>query len=185
MKKLTLFVSLVVAYCFMTNVLQAQVAINTDGTPPHTSAMLEVKSTSKGLLIPRLNTTQRTTLGGIATAGLMVYDYTLNKFYFHNGSGWVEASTGNLWSRTGSITYTTNLSDNVGIGTSSPGYVAGATRYLSISTPALSGVNQTASLELKGAAYNTYNPVNRIDFLSGTYNIARIETRITNSLAEG
>ncbi|MCW3110959.1 MAG: hypothetical protein JWQ09_5465, partial [Segetibacter sp.] len=37
----------------------AQVAINTDGSAPHTSAMLEVKSNIKGLLIPRMTTTQR------------------------------------------------------------------------------------------------------------------------------
>ena len=38
---------------------QQGVAITTDGSAPHTSAALDIKSTSKGLLIPRMTTAQR------------------------------------------------------------------------------------------------------------------------------
>jgi len=38
--------------------VQAQVAINKDGTQPDASAMLDIKSTDGGLLIPRMTTTQ-------------------------------------------------------------------------------------------------------------------------------
>mgnify|MGYP002630683306 CR=1 FL=1 len=188
MKKLTFLSILVVAYCLSTNIVQAQVAINTDGSDPNAAAMLDVKSTSKGLLIPRMSTAQRTTLGTIAVAGLMVFDTDFNQFFYHNGTIWLEGSTGNLWTRSGSITYNTNLTDNVGIGTSTPGYIAGATRYLTVSSSG-GGSNKITSLELKGASGTTFSPVNRIDFLSqGTveiYNLARIETRITNAQFEG
>ena len=47
MKKILLFIcAAVIAGNFMT----AQVAINTDGTTPNSSAMLDIKSTTKGLL---------------------------------------------------------------------------------------------------------------------------------------
>jgi hypothetical protein len=51
---------------------QQGVAINTDGTPPDTDAILDIKSTSKGMLIPRMTYDQRI---AIATPpqGLMVY----------------------------------------------------------------------------------------------------------------
>ncbi|WP_297290837.1 hypothetical protein, partial [Oceanicoccus sp.] len=39
--------------------LFAQVSINTDGSSPDESAMLDVKSTTKGMLIPRMDSTQR------------------------------------------------------------------------------------------------------------------------------
>jgi hypothetical protein len=39
--------------------LSAQVAINTDGTTPDNSAMLDVKSTTKGMLAPRMTLAQR------------------------------------------------------------------------------------------------------------------------------
>ena len=36
-------------------ILKAQVAINSDGTSPDESAMLEITSSEKGILIPRFN----------------------------------------------------------------------------------------------------------------------------------
>lgn len=62
---------------------QAQVGIGT--TTPHASAQLELKSDAKGLLIPRLSTTQRTAIAAPAK-GLMVYDTTVNAFFYHNGA---------------------------------------------------------------------------------------------------
>ncbi len=41
---------------------------------PDASSILELKSTTKGFLIPRMTTAQRTTLAGTAVVGLMVYD---------------------------------------------------------------------------------------------------------------
>jgi len=45
--------------CTFTPFLMAQVAINTDNGDPDTSAMLDIKSTDKGVLIPRMTTAQR------------------------------------------------------------------------------------------------------------------------------
>jgi hypothetical protein len=65
----------------------AQVAINTTSATPDTSAMLDVSSTTKGMLVPRMTAIQRTTITTPAT-GLLVYDTTLGQFYYYNGSTW-------------------------------------------------------------------------------------------------
>ncbi|MEI6348558.1 MAG: tail fiber domain-containing protein [Bacteroidota bacterium] len=70
------------------------VGINADGSSPDGSAMLDVKSTSKGLLIPRMTAVQKTAILS-PVAGLMVYqtDATAG-FYFWNGSAWTQIGSG-------------------------------------------------------------------------------------------
>ena len=67
---------------------KTQVAINTSGAGPDASAILDVQSTSKGMLIPRMNTAQVAAIASPAD-GLMVYD-TDKKSYrvFSAGRGW-------------------------------------------------------------------------------------------------
>ncbi|MCD4664358.1 MAG: hypothetical protein K8R68_03740, partial [Bacteroidales bacterium] len=64
------------------------VAINTDGAQADVSAMLDVKSTTGGVLVPRMLESDRNTIGSPAT-GLLIYqtDNTPG-FYFYNGSAW-------------------------------------------------------------------------------------------------
>lgn len=58
------------------------------GTPtPDNSAMLDITSSNRGLLIPRMNTVNRTNIPA-AAAGLMVYDTDLKSFMFYNGTSW-------------------------------------------------------------------------------------------------
>lgn len=58
-----------------------------------TSAKPDIKSTGKGLLIPRMTSAERT---GIInpTAGLLVYDNDTNSFWFYKPAGWTELVTG-------------------------------------------------------------------------------------------
>ncbi|HRN45687.1 MAG TPA: hypothetical protein PLH20_13080, partial [Flavobacterium sp.] len=63
-----------------TNVF-AQVGIGT--TTPHPSSVLDVSSTTQGMLTPRLTTAQRTAISSPAD-GLMVYDTDLKSFYHYN-----------------------------------------------------------------------------------------------------
>jgi hypothetical protein len=51
------------------------------------SAMLEIQSTTKGFLPPRMTTTQKNAIATPA-AGLVVYDTTTNKLCCYNGSTW-------------------------------------------------------------------------------------------------
>jgi len=73
--------------------VSAQVAVNTDGSTADASAMLDVKSTARGVLVPRMSTTQRTAITAPAT-GLLVFDTNTNTFWFFNGATWIELGAG-------------------------------------------------------------------------------------------
>ena len=120
MKNFNFSLMLVVFISYATISSYAQVGINSDGSAPHGSAMLDVKSTVKGLLIPRMTTTQRTALASTATAGLMVFDTDLSKYFYYDGTAWQEGSTGNLWLTSGANVYLHDADDKVGIGTLTP-----------------------------------------------------------------
>ncbi len=62
----------------------AQVAINQDGSSADASAMLDVKSTSKGILLPRMTQTQILAITS-PVSGLMVFNTDNNRFYLYNG----------------------------------------------------------------------------------------------------
>lgn len=100
--------------------ISQSISINTDGSTAHASAMLDVKSTAKGILIPRMTTLQRTGIGTPAT-GLQVYDTDLNLLYYYNGSTWASVATGaDYWTSSGGNIYN-NTGTNVGVGTTTPG----------------------------------------------------------------
>jgi hypothetical protein len=52
------------------------------------SAQVEIASTTKGFLPPRMDSTQKNAISGPA-AGLMIYDTTLNRPCFYNGTTWI------------------------------------------------------------------------------------------------
>jgi len=70
MKKRFWFTGIAVLLLFIT--IQAQVSINNDGAAPNGSAMLDVKSTEKGLLPPRMTYLQKIAIQNPAS-GLIVY----------------------------------------------------------------------------------------------------------------
>jgi len=90
-------------------------------TNPNASAALDIQSTTKGVLIPRLNSLQRNAIASPAT-GLLVFDNSTNSFWFRNATGWVELSdtANNVWKRNGANVYAD--ATNVGIGTPTPLY---------------------------------------------------------------
>jgi hypothetical protein len=86
------------------------VGINTTGNPANNSAMLDVESSDKGVLIPRvalLNVTNGTSPINIPAGGLLVYN-TNNSivggfgvgFYYWSGVAWTKIATGNPLSAT-------------------------------------------------------------------------------------
>lgn len=64
----------------------AQIGINATNTAPNGSAMLDVSSTSKGLLIPRMTTAQKNAIPN-KTEGLSVYDTDLKQFSYWTING--------------------------------------------------------------------------------------------------
>ena len=73
--------------------LQAQVGINSDASNPDASAMLDIKSTTKGVLVPRMTTAQRNNIASPAD-GLLIFDITTETFWFKTTSSWIELTKG-------------------------------------------------------------------------------------------
>ena len=78
-------------FLLITNISpRAQVGIGT--TTPAASAQLDVNSTTKGLLPPRMTTVQRDLIS-IPAAGLVIFNLTTNSLQIYNGTGWVSLTT--------------------------------------------------------------------------------------------
>ncbi|MBX3103230.1 MAG: hypothetical protein KF690_12030, partial [Bacteroidetes bacterium] len=97
---------------------------------PDPYAVLELHSgaTPRGLLLPRMSTAQRTTLGsslGTTHAGMLVADTSniTGGLYVWDGNSWESLATGastSEWLRAGNTIYPQNIADRVGIGTANP-----------------------------------------------------------------
>lgn len=68
--------------------LPAQVGINSDNSQPDPSAMLDVKSGSQGLLVPRMTSVQRTGINPAATGLLVFQTDSPSGFYYYSGTAW-------------------------------------------------------------------------------------------------
>jgi hypothetical protein len=112
---------------------QAQsVAINADSSTADPSAILDLKSSKKGLLVPRMTMTQRNAIAAPAL-GLLIYQTDgTSGFYCYSGAGWIPvAGSGgggpgigtsggvdSFWSKKDTNIYV--MRGNVGIGTDAP-----------------------------------------------------------------
>ena len=118
MKKHTLMLVL----CATFFCAQSQVGIGT--TTPDDSSILDIDSDSKGLLIPRLTTTQRNNIILPAT-GLLIFNSTTSKFEFNSGSAGTP-----IWSAINSHATVSNDPGNLlSSGTDSGAYI-GTTTYV-------------------------------------------------------
>jgi hypothetical protein len=134
--------------CFM---LSAQnVGIGT--TTPNASAALHVNSTTKGLLLPSMTTTQRNAIVSPAE-GLLIYNLSTNELNQRQSGGWKILINNDSWTGGGSGQLF-NIGDNVGINTAGPSErldVSGNIR----SNSAVIIDNATAILQLKNAGVST------------------------------
>jgi hypothetical protein len=102
----------------LTGTLNAQVGIN--NSTPDASAELDVKSSTRGFLAPRMNGTEMNAIASPA-AGLAIYNTDSSSYCIYTGNAWLKMLTGNSasWILSGNDQYSA-LSGNVGIGTNSP-----------------------------------------------------------------
>ncbi len=98
--------------------ISQSVAINNDGLQPDAKAMLDIKSSNKGLLLPRTSTSTRR--GIISPAqGLLIFDTTANSLFHYTGSNWVQHIDSNnyLWKQNGPAIYYVPNGSRVGVNT--------------------------------------------------------------------
>ena len=77
--------ALLIICCSKSAVSQNNVGIGV--TTPHSSALLELSSTNKGLLIPRSDTTS-INMASKPAKGLLVYQLIDNTIYYYDGALW-------------------------------------------------------------------------------------------------
>jgi len=88
MKKLFILVAIFTTFAAMAQ----SVGINADGSAANASAMLDISSTTKGFLPPRMTTTERDLIASPAT-GLVIFNTTTNGLEVRSSSGWSSLTT--------------------------------------------------------------------------------------------
>ena len=102
MKKIALLLA-----AFIALTAQAQVGIGTSS--PDASSVLDITSTTKGMLAPRMTATQKSAISSPAT-GLLIYqtDGTTG-FYYYTGSAWIGLPNSGLLSKVEGTNFTGSL----------------------------------------------------------------------------
>ena len=98
-----IFLAIIILACYTLN---AQVAVTPDGSSADNSAMLEVKSTEKGFLPPRMTELQRNAIDNPA-AGLIIYCTDCAELQLYTGTEWVGIRVGAVSTEVPSVTSTT------------------------------------------------------------------------------
>jgi len=98
--------------------LQAQQGVGIGTAFPNASAILDLSSTTKGLLLPRVTSGQRAIVAGVA--GLVVYDVDFKEMYQHDGTAWRKLLNSTFWNSSSTRKWIYNIADSIGLGTSTP-----------------------------------------------------------------
>jgi hypothetical protein len=81
-------VIILLLFLLQSQAVYPQVSINNNGSSPDSSSMLDVQSTSKGVLVPRMTGSQRTGIQSPAVVLLVFQTDTPMGYYYYKGSGW-------------------------------------------------------------------------------------------------
>ena len=118
--------------CLLSLITAAQTGIGTSS--PDASAQLDVVSTSRGMLIPRMSKSQRNGISSPA-AGLLIYQNTDSTgFYFYNGTDWVFLHAGILSVANGGTGASTVAGAKTNLGLENVDNTSDANKPVSIAT---------------------------------------------------
>ncbi len=153
MKKNLLFLFF---FCFSAVMYShAQVAINTDSSTADPSAILDLKSSDKGLLLPRMKDISTNPIAN-PKAGLLVYDSATKATWIYDGTSWVKQGAFTLpySASTSSSSAALSISNTATSGNAVGLY--GSTSSASAGTGPTSGVTAVSGevLPTSGGAYS-------------------------------
>ena len=175
MKMMKVIYVTVMMLVFTGSMFAQSVGINDNGSSPNSKAMLDVSSTTKGFLPPRMTTGEIIAITS-PPEGLMVYNTTIHSQVFYNGTNWKKTDG------TYMITYSIGQSYGGGIifyidATEQHGLIAATSDQ---STGALWGCYGTLISGADGTAIGTGNQ-NTHDIMAGCAT-AGIAARICGDL---
>jgi hypothetical protein len=131
---------------------------------PDTNAIIDMHSTSKGILLPRMNTVNRTAIVNPAT-GLLIFNTDSNEFNFYNGSSWTNLG---LTGPTGAGYKGTTSSDLITISTGSKSITTqSGMAYLNNDRVRISN-SSTAFMEGTVSSYTGTTLTVNVDYTAGS-----------------
>jgi hypothetical protein len=129
-------------------------SIGVGTTTPNASALLDVASTTKGVLLPRMTTVERDAIATPAN-GLQIYNTTTSALNYYNGSSW--QALGVAGSGLGSLGGQTGSSQTFAAGaTGTAPAIASAGDVHTLNVPLASGAGVTSGTISK-AQYDTFD----------------------------
>ncbi len=155
----------VVCCIIISSVSTAQVGIGT--TTPNSNAILDLSSSTQGLLTPRLTTVEKNTLGGslgINDAGLLVFDSTTNAFYYWNSTEWLLIRIDSVITdsdSTGTLYLTSEASTNIPVA-NTPVKISGTTATENLANFTAGGVDNR--LVYTGLTTRTFSVICSLSF---------------------
>ena len=145
MKKI-FFITYILLWINIVTVKAQSLSVNTDGSIANASAILDVKSTLKGLLIPRMTRTERNAIASPAT-GLMIFQSGPDStgFYYYTGTRWT-------WM------FSSSNSDSLAWKTSGNAATVDATNFIGTTDniPFNIRVNNQKAGRIDGTLFNTF-----------------------------
>ena len=86
-KKWSISIKLILPLLIITSV-NAQISINDDGSLPDNSSILDIKSNTKGVLVSRMTSAERSIIGSPATGLIIFQTDDPSGFYYYDGESW-------------------------------------------------------------------------------------------------
>lgn len=179
MKKvaISIFAMLCIAYA-----VKSQIAINTDGSDPNASAILDIGATNMGVLVPRVNIGNLYTADPVITpaTGLIVYNTNTTTgagLYIWTGTLWTDFSTGpnDVWIDANNNVISTNASATPLVGAYNVALGVGAAAL--VSTNHNNAIGNSALAEHTTSGYH----INAIGYYAGRYD-SSVNAALVNSI---
>ena len=98
----------IVPFALKTNVFAQAGSVGIGTNAPYVNAILDITSTTKGVLLPRLTQVQRTTLTpllNLTANGLLIYNITTLRFNYWNGTQWNDVGLAGAAGADGTVWY--------------------------------------------------------------------------------